>query len=307
MASSAPASAHVGRGIALRVVAAMCWACMGALLKLGAMRGAGIVELILYRSLFGLPVVLLWVLAGPGLDSLRVQSWRAHVWRGTIGIASMFCTFGALVLLPLAEATTLLFTGPIFATLLSWAILKEKVGRHRLAAGLAAFAGVIVVMRPGASGEAIAATGVLIGLAAAFGQASVTVTLRHLGAREHVAAIVFWFLVVASCVGLALLPALGTAPALGTVALLAAAGMFGGLGQICMTGSLQAAPVALLAPFDYLHLLGAMLLGWLMLGNAPTGYTFAGAALIAGSGLYTLWREQRLRRQRAMPATQPIG
>ena len=301
-------TALVTRGIALRVAAALCWACMGALLKLGANRGAGVVELIVYRSLFGIPVVMLWILVGPGIGALAVRSVRAHLWRGSIGLASMFCTFGALILLPLAEATTLLFTGPIFATFLSWLILKEEVGRHRLAAGLVAFAGVAVIMRPGSGGAGnIAAIGVLVGLAAAFGQASVTVTLRHLGATEHVAAIVFWFLAACSLVGLILLPFLGTDPDLTTILILAAAGIVGGLGQILMTGSLQLASIAVLAPFDYLHLVGAILLGWLFLSSEPAIYTFAGATLIAGSGLYTLWREHRLRRQRPTPATQPVA
>jgi drug/metabolite transporter (DMT)-like permease len=300
------ATGHVTRGIALRIATAICFALMGALLKLASNRGAGVVELVLYRALFGLPVVLAWVLASQGLSRLRVHRPMAHVWRSAIGISTMFCVFGALSLLPLAESTTLLFTGPIFATLLSWLVLREQVGPHRLLAGLFAFAGVVVVMRPGAEVEAIAPVGVAIGLLAAFGQASVTVTIRHLGNTEHVAAIVFWFLVACSLVGLLLLPFFGTGPDATTIAILAGGGMVGGLGQICMTGSLHDAPVSLLAPFDYLHLVVAMLLGWLLLGTEATFYTYAGATLIAGGGLYTLWREHRLRRERAIPATQPV-
>jgi drug/metabolite transporter (DMT)-like permease len=306
MASTAP-TGHVTRGIALRIATALCFALMGALLKLASNRGAGVVELVLYRALFGLPVVMLWVLASQGISRLAVHRPMAHVWRAVIGISTMFCVFGALSLLPLAESTTLLFTGPIFATLLSWLVLGESVGRHRLLAGVAAFVGVIVVMRPGAGVEAIAPIGVMIGLLAALGQASVTVTLRHLGSSEHVAAIVFWFLVACTAVGLLLLPFFGTGPDATTIAILAGGGLVGGLGQICMTGSLQQAPVSVLAPFDYLHLVVAMLLGWLLLGSEPTFHTYAGAALIAGSGLYTLWREHRLSRDRAIPATQPLA
>jgi drug/metabolite transporter (DMT)-like permease len=305
--ASTKAIGHVTRGIGLRVATALCFALMGALLKLASNRGAGIIELILYRSLFGLPVVLLWTLAGPGLRSLAVRSIGAHAWRGSIGLASMFCTFGALILLPLAEATTLLFMGPIFATFLSWLLLSERVGRHRLLAGLAALAGVVVVMRPGASAEAIAPLGVAVGLAAALGQAGVTVTVRHLGGSENVAAIVFWFLTACTLVGLLLLPFFGTSPDRTTIFILAAAGLSGGLGQICMTGSLQDAPISVLAPFDYLHLVAAMLLGWLLLDTQPTIYTYAGATLIAGSGLYTLLREHRLRRDFAVAATPPVG
>lgn len=214
----------------------------------------------------------------------------------------MFATFGALILLPLAEATTLLFTGPVFATLLSWMLLGERVGRYRLLAGLAAFAGVIIVMRPGGSIHDVAPIGVAVGLAAALGQASVTVTLRHLGSREHVGAIVFWFLAACTTAGLVLLPFFGTRPDLGTIAVLCAGGVFGGLAQIFMTASLQQAPISILAPFDYLQLVTAMLLGWVLLGTEPTINTYAGAVLIAGSGFYTIRRERKLRQEPSVPA-----
>jgi drug/metabolite transporter (DMT)-like permease len=78
--------------------------------------------------------------------------------------------------------------------------------------------------------------------------------------------------------------------------MLAAGGLFGGLAQILMTASIHAAPIAVLGPFDYLQLIGAVILGWLLLGNEPTINTFAGAALIAASGIYTAWRERQRRR-----------
>lgn len=298
---------HPTRGIALRVVSAASFAVMAALLKLASTRGANLAELIFYRSFFGIPVVLAWVMSHGGLRVLIPQRVSAHVGRSALGIASMTCTFSALILLPLAEATTIMFTGPIFATLLSWLVLSERVGRHRVSAALAAFLGVVVVMRPGESGHGVSLLGVGFGLAAAMGQASVTVALRHLGEREHVAAIVFWFLASCSLLGLLLLPFFGWTLDPTTIALLIASGVMGGFAQICMTGSLQAAPVSVLAPFDYLQLIGALLLGWLLLGTEPAINTYIGAALIAGSGLYTVWREKRLHKARAALATQPLA
>lgn len=304
MAAASPALPHprVTRGIALRIASATSFAVMGALLKLAATRGASLVELYFFRSFFGLPVVLIWVMATDGLGALLPNRPIAHVGRSLLGMASMFFTFEALILLPLAEATTINFTGPIFATLLSWLLLSEKVGRYRWSAALVAFLGVVVVMRPGSAQEAISLVGIGFGLMAAMGQASVTVTLRHLGDREHVAAIVFWFLLACSIVGLILLPFFGTHPDAGTVAILVAAGVAGGLAQIFMTGSLQAAPIGTLAPFDYLQLIVAVLLGWLLFGTGPTLNTLAGAALIAGSGLYTVWRVQKRNRENAAAA-----
>jgi len=302
-ASSALPQPRVSRGIMLRIASATSFAVMAALLKLAAARGASLVELYFFRSFFGLPVVLLWVMTTDGFRVLIPNRPSAHVGRSLLGMASMFFTFQALILLPLAEATTMNFTGPIFATLLSWLLLSEKVGRHRWGAAMVAFLGVVVVMRPGSTHEAISAIGIGFGLLAAMGQASVTVTLRHLGDREHVAAIVFWFLLACSVVGLLLLPFFGTQWDVGTVALLIAAGVAGGLAQIFMTGSLQAAPIGTLAPFDYLQLIVALFLGWLLFGTGPTIYTVGGAVLIAGSGLYTVWREQKRARDRAMAAT----
>ena len=295
------------RGIGLRIAAALTFALMAALLKLAATRGAGIAEVFFYRALFGWLVVVAWILPRQGIGAIATQRPLAHVWRGVLGMTSMFCTFQALILLPLAEATTINFTGPIFATLLSWLILRERVGRHRWAAAVVAFAGVIVVMRPGSAHETIAPLGVAIGLVAAFGQAGVMVTLRHLGASENVAAIVFWFQAAATLAGLVMIAFFGTSPDLVTIMILAAGGMVGGAGQIFMTASLQAASVSVLTPFDYLQLIAAMALGWLLLATEPTVNTFVGAALIAASGLYTALREQRRHKQRTLPPTQPLA
>lgn len=298
---------QIARGIVLRVAAAGSFSVMAALLKLAATRGVVAPEMLFYRAVFGLPVVLAWVLTSQGLRALATRRPLAHVGRSILGISSILCTFQALILLPLADATTIGFTAPVFATILSWLLLRERVGRHRWLAVLCGFIGVAIVMRPGAASHAMPLVGVAFGLAAAFGTAGVTITLRRLGNTEHVAAIVFWFFLGSALVGLALLPVFGRVHDMATILLLAGGGMAGGLAQIMMTASLQSAPVSVLSPFDYLQIVGALLLGWLLLASAPTINTLAGAALIAGSGLYTAWREHRLHRVRPLPPTQPVG
>src|SRR5439155_26828543 len=131
--------------------------------------------------------------------------------------------------------------------------------------------------------------------------------LRQMAGIESVGAIVFWFQASAALVGAVLIPFMGFSPAPGTMAILIIAGLFGGLGQIWMTASLHAAPVAVLTPFDYIQLILAALLGWVLIGTLPTPYTWAGAVLIGGSGFYTMWRERQLHLQRqAVSATQPM-
>lgn len=290
-----PRQEHIPRGIALRVASAGCFSVMAALLKLAAERGVVAPEMLFYRAVFALPIVLIWAITGAGFHSLTTRRPWAHVGRSALGIASILCTFQALILLPLADATTIGFTAPVFATILSWLVLSEAVGWRRWVAVLCGFIGVIIVMRPGGSGHAVPLAGVAIGLVSAFGTASVTITVRQLRDTEHVAAIVFWFFVASALVGLALLPFFGHLHDMPTLLLLVGGGIAGGLAQITMTASLQSAPVSVISPFDYLQIVGALLLGWLLLASVPTINTLAGGAIIAGSGIYTAWREHRRR------------
>ena len=274
---------------------------MGALLKLASMEGLNAPELVFYRSLFSLPVVLFWVLKRESLASLKPNRPLAHVWRSCLGLLSMGLTFQALILLPLADATAINFTAPIFATILSFLILREDVGLHRWGAVVLGFIGVLIVARPG--GSSLPILGVAIALVGAVGQAGVTTTLRHLQRSENVAAIVFWFAIAGIVVGGLLIPFFGRLHGLTALALVLAGGLAGGVGQLLMTSSLRA-PVSVVSPFDYLQIVAATIYGWLLFSDVPSLHTIIGAALIAGSGIYTALREHR-RRLREGPTAVP--
>ena len=274
---------------------------MGALLKLASMEGLNAPELVFYRSLFSLPVVLFWVLKRESLGSLKPNRPLAHVWRSCLGLLSMGLTFQALILLPLADATAINFTAPIFATILSFLILREDVGLHRWGAVVLGFIGVLIVARPG--GSSLPSLGIAIALVGAVGQAGVTTTLRHLQRSENVAAIVFWFAIAGIVVGGLLMPFFGRLHGLTALALVLAGGLAGGVGQLLMTSSLRA-PVSVVSPFDYLQIVAATIYGWLLFSDVPSLHTIIGAALIAGSGIYTALREHR-RRLREGPTAVP--
>jgi len=274
---------------------------MGALLKLASMEGLNAPELVFYRSLFSLPVVLFWVLKRESLASLKPNRPLAHVWRSCLGLLSMGLTFQALILLPLADATAINFTAPIFATILSFLILREDVGLHRWGAVVLGFVGVLIVARPG--GSSLPILGIAIALVGAVGQAGVTTTLRHLQRSENVAAIVFWFAIAGIVVGGLLMPFFGRLHGLTALALVVAGGLAGGIGQLLMTSSLRA-PVSVVSPFDYLQIVAATIYGWLLFSDVPSLHTILGAALIASSGIYTALREHR-RRSREGPTAVP--
>lgn len=279
-------------GILLRIGAISCFSLMAALVKLASDRGVMPLEILFYRNALALPVVLGVVLFGPGIASVATTRPMAHLSRSVIGMVSMFLTFQALAMLPLAEATTIGFTAPLFATLLSAVLLGERVHRHRGAAIAVGFAGVLIVMQPG--GHHVPAAGAAVALLAAFAVGIVTITVRQIGMTEPATTTVFWFTVGGTVATSLLLPFVAQAHDGATWGILLGMGLLGGAAQILMTASLRNAPIALLAPFDYLQLAWSILLGWLLWSTAPGRATFVGAALIVASGLYTVYRERRL-------------
>jgi drug/metabolite transporter (DMT)-like permease len=212
----------------------------------------------------------------------------------------MVTAFSALAFLPLAESTTIGFAAPLFAVMLSAVVLKEQVGPHRWSAVLIGFAGVLLVTRP--EGRDLPALGLALAVISAFGVGVVTITIRQIGRTEHPQTTVLWFSLFSMAVMACLLPFYGRAHDAGTWLILAALGGFGGFGQIFLTSSLRFAPVSVVVPFDYTQLLWAVLLGWLVFADRPPSSTWAGAAVIIASGLYTLYREHKLGREKPRAA-----
>jgi len=301
MASAAlPASRpaeHRFRGIALRIGSVAAFSVMFALMKLATGSGANNVEIVFYRNLFGMPFLLAYIVAVPGLGAVRTKRPMIHVTRTAIGLTSLMINVQALAMLPLADATAIGFMAPLIATFLSAVLLREHVGPHRWLALLLGLTGVVVLVEPGHN--ALPPLAVAVALAGALGVASVNVTIRQIAATETATAIVFWFSTL-SMVAL-LIPLVATAglhPA-GVWLILVVIGVTGAAGQMMMTASLRFAPIAVLAPFDYLQLIGATGLGFLFWSAVPDAHTLLGAALIAAGGVFTIYREHKLHRERA--------
>lgn len=275
----------------MRLTAITGFSIMAALIKLAFAQGASTVEIMFYRSLFGLPPLLLWIALSRKWGAWRTRRPAPHILRSVIGLTAMALGFSALGLLPLAEATTISFIAPLFALALSAPVLGERVGRGRWAAVAAGFAGVVIVVQPG--GGTLPLAGTMVALGAAFGVGCVTVTLRSISRTESTQTTVLWFTLFSIAATGALLPWFGHAHDAGTWALLAAIGLTGGVGQLGLTASLRFAPIATLAPVDYLQLLFAVLFGWLLFGAQPALTTWAGAALIIASVLSTFRRRPR--------------
>jgi drug/metabolite transporter (DMT)-like permease len=295
-----PAEQQPLAGIALRLVTALLLAIMFALVKLVSTRGVNVVESLFYRQCGSALCATGMVALGPGFASLRTKRVRAHVGRMALGLGAMALNFLAFILLPLAEATTIGFSVPIFSVVLAALVLGEPTGRWRWSAVAAGFAGVMIIVQPG-TGD-VPLLGAAVALAAALLTASVTVVIRRLGATERAATTVFWF-AVSSLVPLGLaMPLFAREHDVATWLMLAGLALAGGLAQLTLTGALRLAPVALVMPMDYTSLLWALLLGSWIFAEVPTPWIWVGAPIIIASGLVIVWREHRLHRRAALSA-----
>jgi drug/metabolite transporter (DMT)-like permease len=295
-----PADQRPLAGIALRLVTALLLAVMFALVKLVATRGVNVAESLFYRQCGSALCATGLVALGPGFGSLRTRRVWAHVGRMALGVAAMALNFLAFILLPLAEATTIGFSVPIFSVVLAALVLGEPTGKWRWGAVAAGFAGVLLIVQPGRGDVPLA--GASVALAAALLTASVTIVIRRLGATERAATTVFWF-ALSSLVPLGLLMLRFAGPHdRVTWLLLAGLALAGGLAQLTLTGALRLAPVALVMPMDYTSLLWAVLLGSALFGELPSPWTWIGAPIIIASGLVIVWREHRLHRRAALAA-----
>ena len=283
-------------GIAMRLLAVLLLATLSALIKLAEARGAGLVEIMFWRQGAAIPVVLGYMaITERGFGAIRSSAFRGQVIRAAIGVTGMAFNFGAVLLLPLAEATTLAFTVPIFATILGAVVLREPTGWHRWAAVAAGFVGVLIVTQPGSGHFPLA--GAAVGLTSAVFVAIVAIQLRQIGKVDRPVTTVFWFSTL-SMIPLGLLyPFFAHGHDLGTFAILGLMGVFGGLGQIAFTAALKYAPVSAVMPMDYSSLIWATLYGWILFDMLPTPWTWIGAPVIIASGLYIVWREHRVARR----------
>ncbi|MEQ8310121.1 MAG: DMT family transporter [Sphingopyxis sp.] len=295
-ASDGPPQHYLG-GIALRLLAMISLSLMFVLVKYVDAAGVHIVESLFWRQALVLPFLLAWVMATSGLASLKTQRIGAHARRMAMGLAGMACNFGAMILLPMAEATTISLSVPIFAVIFAALLLGEATGWQRWSAVIVGFIGVLLVLDPitgfagGFGGEH--GVGTIVALSGAIMTALITIAVRDLGRTENAATIVFWFSLLSMIpLGIAL-PFVITPHDGREWLLLMGLGFLGAVVQMSLTGALRLAPVSVVIPMDYSSLLWSIAAGWWFFGTLPADTTWIGAPLIVASGLFIAWREHR--------------
>lgn len=280
-------------GVRLGAIAAL--STMSALIKLASARGVHLLEIMFWRQFLTLPFLVGWVLVTRGsLAPLRTTRPGTHFLRALYGTIGMLLNFGAVILLPLAEATVMNFTTPIWATVLAMLLLKDKVGKWRWSAIVLGFVGVLVIAQPG--GGHIPLFGALVGLAGAFMVALISIQIADLNRTDRPLTIVTYFAAFSAPMTALALPFVAHAHDAAGWALLFGIGLTGAIGQLLLTAALRFGTVASVVVMDYSSLFWATLYGALLFGMLPPASTWLGVPLVVGAGLVIAWREHRLSR-----------
>ncbi|MGO4572321.1 DMT family transporter [Microvirga sp. 2TAF3] len=293
-------------GISLKVLSAFVFTLMSAGLKtLTALYPVG--EIVFFRSIFAMIPLLIWLSwQGDLINAVRTDNVPGHFLRGLIGTSGMYLGFAALSYLPLHDTIAIGYASPLIVVILAALLLKEKVRAYRWSAVGIGFIGVLIMLSPylkfgtfSGGMDAGPTIGALFALVGALCSAGATIQVRRLTMTERTGAIVFYFFVLASALSLLTIPFGWKIPPLTDLLFFMLVGTLGGIGQILITQSYRYADTSILAPFEYTTMIWALLLGWFVFGDLPTFAVMIGAAIVAATGLFIIWRERRLGLARA--------
>ena len=210
-------------------------------------------------------------------------------------VASLSCLFVSLEYLPLAEATAINFTGPLFIVALSGPLLGERVDPGRWLAVSAGMAGALIVVQPGAAVFHWASVLPFVG---AFFFALLNIVTRLLrSADSTLTTLLHTFGVGSALISLAL-PFVWVTPTPTECLVFAATGLLGFAAHFSIVRSLELADASRVAPLNYVRLVWAIGIGFVVFGDLPEATTVAGGAIIVASGLYVLYREAGAGRRR---------
>lgn len=250
-------------------------------------------QIILFRSLGHAFWMLLFFLPRHGPSMFRANRPWLHLTRSALLFLSTLTWVLAIDSVPLATATAINFTAPVFVVILSIPMLGERVGVHRWAAVLLGFLGAMIVIGPAWSGLQVE---FLLLLSAAILFALYQILTRIGAASDSDATASFYTVLVGLAAGLAIAPWNYVPPAPGDYAVWGAffaIGLLGGVRHYLVVKAYGLANASLISPYFYCELVGVTLLGFLVFGDIPTANTWLGAALIIACGLYIAHRERR--------------
>ena len=246
-----------------------------------------------YAGHFAYMIVAFFPRRGPAL--FYTQRLGIQVLRSALLVSATGVYFTALHYTDLPTAAAISFVSPLMITALSFMMLGEPVGPRRWAAVIVGFIGALIILRPGAGAVHLASFLVLISAAC---NALYQILTRSLAARDSAETSNTYIAVVGFVLASLAVPFFWQTPRSAVDLLLfVGLGIFGGFGHYFIVKALEWGPAAVIAPFNYAQLLGAVAIGYAAFAEWPDLGTWIGAAVIIGSGLYILYREHTLQRR----------
>ena len=252
------------------------------------------VEIMLFRSLFALAVLLPMIPKRGLIDALRTRHPWGHAIRVVTGFGSMYSSFYGYARLPLALVTALGFAMPIFLTILSVPLLGERIGAGRAASVAAGLLGVLVVLRPWRAEGAVELGPALIVVVGVGAWALAMISIRRMGkAGERNLTIVLWFSMATTVLSALLCAPVWLTPRPIEWVALILVGLISGAAQLMMTEGYRNGEATLLAPFEYGAIVYTVVLGWAFWGEVPGLWESLGIGFIVVAGLITWSRARR--------------
>jgi drug/metabolite transporter (DMT)-like permease len=248
-----------------------------------------VIVLNFWRNIFAVLLFLPWIVrVGP--SALKTKRMPLFVLRALFMVTSSIMLFYAAVLIPIAEATAISFTSPLFATLLAVLLLKEKVGWRRVLALSAGFAGVLIIMRPGL--EAVS-PGALIAIASSLLFAFVVIMGKRLAATESPELVILLLSLLS--IPISLVPTLWfwDVPTGDEWFWVIGLGIAANVNMYGIQRALSVGETSLTQVFDFIRLPVAALAAWIAFREIPDPWMWAGAAVIFIAAIYTTRRESQ--------------
>ncbi len=251
-------------------------------------------QAIFIRGLFAILFIGLFAFASGTFRNIPDKADQKRIaWRTVTEVGATLAFLTALIHMPLANITAMLQALPLTVSVAAAIFFREYFGWHRTVAILVGFVGMLIIIRPGASGFNAYA---LLGLAAVL-----FVTWRDLISRRFTKEVSSLLVSFITAVAITFVSGLITflftnwMPVTTTqLAYLALAAVFLSTGYYSAIAAMRIGEVAAVTPFRYTVMIWAILLGWLIWGDIPDGWTLLGMAIVIGMGAYTLWREHKV-------------
>lgn len=294
MGGGSMAEGNALKGVLLVMAAVLFFALADAVGKaLVALYAAPLILAARYTVNLGLLAAVL----GPsqGATLWKTQRTGLVLLRGLCLAAASLSMMMALRLMPLGETVAIIYLAPFLVMFLSGPLLEEHATRAGWMGAAVGFAGMLLIVRPGSGLDLL---GVALAVLNAVLSTGYHLLTRVLAKTETTNALLFHTALVGTLVfcGLALWSLDGPLPQGWDVALVVALGALATAGHFLFTAAYREAPASLLAPVNYLHLVWAALLGWLVFGHVPNGISLLGIAMIAGAGMAVALQSQRAKR-----------